>query len=81
MISQVNSTNVRAAYTNNSSDNKELSKKATTLSSQGDSSKVDQIKDALESREYKLNLQALSEKIADELLITTDDGSMLEKDL
>ena len=68
MISQVNSANVRNAYTNNSSDNKEVSKKATTLSSQGDLSKVDQIKEALESGEYKINLQALSEKIADELL-------------
>ncbi|MDQ7059638.1 MAG: flagellar biosynthesis anti-sigma factor FlgM [Sulfurimonas sp.] len=68
MISQLNSTNVRAAYTNNSSDTKEVGKKATTLSSQGDLSKVDQIKVALESGEYKLNLQALSEKIADELL-------------
>ena len=68
MISQANSANVRTAYTNNSSDNKEVSKKATTVSAQGDLSKVDQIKEALESGEYKINLQALSEKIADELL-------------
>ena len=68
MISQVNSANVRSAYTNNSSENKEVSKKPTVVASQGDLSKVDQIKEALESGEYKFNLQALSEKIADELL-------------
>ncbi|MFT5662237.1 MAG: anti-sigma28 factor (negative regulator of flagellin synthesis) [Sulfurimonas sp.] len=69
MISQANSGNIRNAYTNNSSENKELSKKAgPTVSSQGDMSKVQQMKEALESGEYKVNLQALSEKIADELL-------------
>ena len=69
MISQANSANVRNAYTNNFSDNKDVSKKAgTTVSSQGDMSKVQLMKEALESGEYKVNLQALSEKIADELL-------------
>ncbi len=69
MISQTNSSAIRTAYTSNSSDNKEVTRKASTnVSSQGDLSKVDQIKEALESGEYKINLQALSEKIADELL-------------
>lgn len=69
MISQAGNSAVRSAYTNNSTENKEVSKKPTTnVSSQGDMSKVDQIKEALESGEYKINLQALSEKIADELL-------------
>lgn len=68
MISQVNSTNIRTALNNNSSDNKEVNKKATTVSSQGDLSKVEEIKESLQSGEYKLDLQALSEKIADELL-------------
>ena len=50
-------------------ESKEISKKVgTTISEQGDMSRVDQIKEALESGEYKVNLQALSEKIADELL-------------
>lgn len=69
MISQANSGNIRNAYTNTSSENKEVSKTAgTTVSSQGDMSKVQQMKEALESGEYKVNLQELSEKIADELL-------------
>jgi flagellar biosynthesis anti-sigma factor FlgM len=69
MISQVNSSVIRNAYSSNLSDTKDTSKKAgTTVSSQGDMSKVDQIKEALESGEYRVDLQALSEKIADELL-------------
>lgn len=68
MISQVNGTNVRSAYIANAADNKGLDKKASVISSQGDLSKVDQIKEAFEAGEYKVNLEALSEKIADELL-------------
>ena len=69
MISQVNSSAIRSTYANNSSEDKEVSKKpVTNVSSQGDMSKVDQIKESLESGEYKINLQTLSEKIADELL-------------
>ena len=68
MISQVNGANVRNAYTANTVDNKEVTKKASVVSSQGDLSKVEKIKEALEAGEYKVNLQALSEKIADELL-------------
>lgn len=68
MISQANSASIRSAYASNFGESKDVSKKGTTISSQGDMSKVDQIKEALQSGEYKLNLQALSEKIADELL-------------
>ena len=69
MISQTNSASLRSAYASNLTEPKDVAKKgATTISAQGDMSKVDQIKEALESGEYKINLQALSEKIADELL-------------
>ena len=69
MISQTNSASLRSAYASNLGEPKDISKKgAATISTQGDTSKVDQIKEALESGEYKINLQALSEKIADELL-------------
>ena len=69
MISQAGSANVRNAYQNQLSETKEVNKKAgMSVSTQGDLSKVDQIKEALEAGEYKIDLQALSEKIADELL-------------
>ena len=68
MISQVNSAAIHSTYAN-SGQNKEVSQKSTSnVSAQGDTSKVDQIKEALESGEYKINLEALSKKIADELM-------------
>jgi anti-sigma28 factor (negative regulator of flagellin synthesis) len=69
MISQLNSANIRNAYASGFGESKEVSQKSSlSVSKQGDVSKVDQIKDALESGEYKINLQTLSEKIAQELL-------------
>lgn len=68
MISQVNSSAVRNAYASNFGEAKETSKTDTNISKQGDTSKVEQIKEALESGEYKINLEALSQKIAEELL-------------
>ncbi|MBE0514856.1 flagellar biosynthesis anti-sigma factor FlgM [Sulfurimonas sp.] len=69
MISQVNQVGVRAAYTKTLDEEKEVLKKtSTTVSQQGDTSKVERIKEALESGEYKINLQTLSEKIAEELM-------------
>ena len=69
MISQLNGANVFGGYENavlknaNASEKQELK-----ISKQGDTSRVQEIKDALESGEYKINLQALSKKIADELM-------------
>jgi len=69
MISQVNSGTIRSAYTNNMSKGKEVSQTSeTNVSKQGNTSKVEQIKEALESGEYKINLEALSKKIAEELM-------------
>ncbi len=69
MISQTNSSAIRTAYASNfgeAKDTKEV--KQTVISSQGDTSRVEQIKEALNSGQYKIDLDALSEMIADELL-------------
>ncbi len=71
MISQVNGAGVTSIYANNS--NNKIQKGATQkaesiISSQGDKSKVDQIKESITSGTYKIDLQALSQKIAEELL-------------
>ena len=66
MISQTNSSAVRTAYANNFGETKEA--KGATVTKQGDTSKIEQIKEALTSGEYKVDLEALSKKIADELL-------------
>jgi anti-sigma28 factor (negative regulator of flagellin synthesis) len=68
MISQINSAAVRS-INENSTEIKEAKQKDTTVvSKQGDTSRVDQIKEALESGEYKINIEALSQKIAEELM-------------
>nr|WP_321266268.1 flagellar biosynthesis anti-sigma factor FlgM [uncultured Sulfurimonas sp.] len=68
MISQLNSSALRGAYASNFGETKEAGKATTNITKQGDTSKVERIKEALESGEYKINLEALSQKIADELL-------------
>ena len=69
MISQVGSSTIRNAYASGSSGAKEVSKRdSPTVSKQGDMSKIDKIKESLESGKYKIDIQALSEKIAQELL-------------
>lgn len=69
MISQLNSVAIRNSYQSAFGESKETVKKeATNISKQGDTSKVEQLKEAVSSGEYKVNLQALSQKIAEELL-------------
>ena len=67
MISQTNSSSLRGAYTNTLSEAK-ATKQSTNISKQGDISKIDRIKESLDSGEYKVDLEALSKKIAQELL-------------
>jgi len=67
MISQLNSSVIRNAYSSNIGEVRDASSKIN-ISKQGDMSKIERIKESLETGEYKINIQALSEKIADELL-------------
>jgi len=70
MISQTTSSMVRNAYATNLSEVKESkSVKPTVVKQQGDTSRVEQIKESINSGEYKLNLDKLSSLIADELLM------------
>jgi len=69
MISKLNSSVIRNAYASESKESKEsASKNSISVNKQGDMSKIDKLKESIESGEYKINLQALSEKIAEELL-------------
>lgn len=67
MISQLNSSVIRNTYSSNIGEVRDTSSKVN-VSKQGDMSKIERIKESLESGEYKINIQALSEKIADGLL-------------
>jgi anti-sigma28 factor (negative regulator of flagellin synthesis) len=69
MISQANSSALHGAYASGLAQAKDTKKTTSaTVNKQGDTSKIEQIKDAINSGEYKVDLQALSEKIAQELL-------------
>lgn len=66
---QINGANIRNGYTNTVAKNVDTSEKQELkISKQGDTSRVQEMKDAIDSGEYKINLQALSKKIADELM-------------
>lgn len=68
MVSNINSTALKSAYAfPEPKENQKLELKSN-ISKQGDMSKIDKIKESLQNGEYQINLQALSEKIADELL-------------
>ena len=64
----MNSSVIRNVYASNFEEAKNKSVKPAFITQQGDTSRVEQIKEALDSGEYKINLDALSELIADELL-------------
>ena len=69
MVSQVNNIAGSSGLVNKVSVNKEnIQKQDVSVSSKGDISKVQQIKNSIMSGEYKVDLQSLSEKMADDLL-------------
>lgn len=67
MISQLNSANIKSALGNTIGEPKE-SKKAEANAQLTKQNRVEQLKASIESGEYKIDLQALSEKMAQELL-------------
>jgi len=69
MISSLNSSTVRSAYPNTMSENKELKPNAKlTTTKDGSENKIEKLKEAIDSGEYTVDLSALSQKIADELI-------------
>ncbi len=68
MISRVNNSGVGSAYTNNIASNTQKKEGASTTATDQNSSKVDKLKESINSGEYKVDLSALSKKMADELL-------------
>ncbi|MDF1884281.1 flagellar biosynthesis anti-sigma factor FlgM [Sulfurimonas sp. SAG-AH-194-C21] len=67
MISQTNGSAIAAAYPSKANEVKEQ-KQTETVSSQGENSKVDELKKSIDSGEYKVDINALSQKMADSLL-------------
>ena len=69
MISNINGSAMRSAYANSLNDNKEIKANAKLTASQdGSQNKIEKLKEVIASGEYKVDLSALSKKMADELL-------------
>jgi len=66
MISNVGASALR--NTQQESEAKEASKRSPVLDKQGDTSKIEAIKASIQNGEYQLDLKALSQKIAEEIL-------------
>jgi len=66
MITNINSGTAKVALSTNESSAKSRTKEG--VKTQGDTSKIEMIKASIEKGEYAINLEALSKKIADELL-------------
>ncbi len=66
MVSNIKSGALRSAYQNSEVRNRESGSK--NISKQGDASKVDALKASIQNGDYKIDLDALAQKIADELL-------------
>ena len=67
MISQTTNTAIRAAYQSKTHEAKET-KNNTQTTTQNESSRVDQLKESIGSGEYKVNLEATAQKMAESLL-------------
>jgi len=68
MISQAGNSSLRSVYTNTLNESKNTKQASSTISQQGDTSKIERIKESLASGDYKIDLDALSKKIAQELM-------------
>ena len=67
MISNLNSAAVHSSYASKTNDSK-ATKTGVEAAKQNDTSGVEKLKESINSGEYKVNLDALSQKMADELL-------------
>ncbi len=68
MISNVNSSAVGQAYTNTLKGSQQKEGAKSTTSAQNENDKITKLKTAIASGEYKVDLSALANKMADELL-------------
>ncbi len=68
MISRVNNSVVGGVYANNTASTTQKKGSASATATEQKSSKVEALKESIDSGNYKVNLSALSKKMADELL-------------
>lgn len=69
MISQTSTSTLRSAYANTLGETKPSKTNASAQTNKQESlSRVEQLKESITSGEYKINLDAVAKKMADELL-------------
>ncbi|HEX5623951.1 MAG TPA: flagellar biosynthesis anti-sigma factor FlgM [Sulfuricurvum sp.] len=67
MISSVNGSLIRGAYQETALKNKEQEKSSQTVTKQGDTSRIEELKASIEKGEYRVDIEALAKRIAQEL--------------
>ncbi len=67
MISSINGSLARGVYQDSSLKPKEQEKPAQSVVKQGDTSRVDELKASIENGDYRVNIDALAKRIAQEL--------------
>jgi len=68
MISNVNNSMIGSAYANNTTASTQKKENTATATIDQKNSRIDQLKESIDAGKYKVDLSALSEKMADELL-------------
>ncbi|MDD4855461.1 MAG: flagellar biosynthesis anti-sigma factor FlgM [Sulfuricurvum sp.] len=68
MISTLNSSLIRGAYQDLSAKPKEQERSTQTVAKQGDTSRVEEIKASIENGDYRVDIKALAQRIAHELM-------------
>ena len=68
MISQLNNAGIKTSYQSGNTEVRGNTKKTEQMNKDAEMSRVEQLKDSIQSGTYKIDLKALSERIADELM-------------
>ena len=67
MISSVNGSLIKATYQESSLKTKEQEKSTQSITKQGDTSRIEELKASIEKGEYRVNIEELAKRIAQEL--------------
>ncbi len=67
MISGINNSSLRGAYQDTALKSKEQEKSSQTVSKQGDTSRIEELKASIEKGEYRVDIEALAKRLAQEL--------------
>ncbi|MBD3809715.1 MAG: flagellar biosynthesis anti-sigma factor FlgM [Sulfuricurvum sp.] len=68
MISSVKGSLIRGAYQDNSLKSKGQEKSVQSISKQGDTSRIEALKASIERGEYRVDIETLAKRIAQELI-------------